>query len=168
MQTELPDFLVISKSTLHIWRRKLECCCKQRNTKMLDNKWFGVDVVPPVCTFIKIKTLAHVYTCEFWEVFRPATLRKPWLDRRWFLVNFANFYSLQLYQKCHLCFFSKFWEISQLANLLKTRVFLLIFMKRDFFWKHKSHCKFFKIFENMFLRTICEQQLLMYDFKILL
>ena len=75
---------------------------------------FGVDIVPPVCNFIKSETpaqvfswkfcgffsacnfikkeaLVQVFSYEFWEIFYPPTLLKTSLRYRCFPTNFAKF-----------------------------------------------------------------------------
>ena len=66
---QLPDFAVMSKSTLRKWCKKFGICYKQHNKKMQVCQQFDVDIVPPTCNFTKNKTPAQVFSCKFYEYF---------------------------------------------------------------------------------------------------
>ena len=57
------------------------------------NQEFGVNIVPPVCNFTKNKT-CNVFSCEFWEIFQPATFLKIRFRHNCFFGNFVDFFSL--------------------------------------------------------------------------
>ena len=113
---QLLDFQVMSKSTLYTWCKKLGFCYKQRNKKMQVYQQLDVDIVPPICNFIKNETPPLVFSCEFFEFFQPVIWSKTGAQHKCFLVNFEKFLSLQLYWKQNssagvfLWILQNFWE----------------------------------------------------------
>ena len=65
-------FSVMSKSTMDKWCKKPGIYCKRHNKKMQVYQHFDVDIVPPVCKFIRKETPAQMLTCKFFKFFQPA------------------------------------------------------------------------------------------------
>ena len=62
---KLPDLLVVSKSALCKWYKKLGSGYKWSNKKMQVYQQLDVDIVSSSCNFITNEIPVHVFSCEF-------------------------------------------------------------------------------------------------------
>ena len=87
---QLPDFPVMSESTLSKWCKIFRYCYKQCNKRLQVYQQFDVGFALPVSNFIKNETA---------KFFQPINLIKTRLQHSCFVVDFNKNFSLQLYQK---------------------------------------------------------------------
>ena len=68
---KLPDVSVMSKSTFCKWFRKLGFCYLRQV-----HQRFNVEFIIPGCNYIKDKTAARLFYCEFFKIFKKTYFSK--------------------------------------------------------------------------------------------
>ena len=110
---QLPDFPVLSWSTLRKWCENFGFCYKLLNKKMQVYQKFGVNIVPVACNLMKSKTRTQVFFHEFCNLFQPVLLLKIRHQRRCFPVIMISFSACNFSKSETLAqvFSSEFWKI---------------------------------------------------------